>query len=109
MMMLKAFYYASKAALKLASGNWYVWRDTPTEVLEYIESECSDVGELDYDADFENFLRQLREELLLRKRREAVHQFSGCHPDCYYYTDSCFRRDCKGTNEATKQTKNSGS
>lgn len=23
----------------------------------------------------------------------------GCHPGCYYYTDSCFRDDCKQSNE----------
>ena len=108
-MILKALHYGSKAAWKHASGNWYIWRDTPTEVLEYIESECSGVDELEYDADFEIFLRELRNELLLRRRREAVPQSSGCYPGCYYYTDSCFRKDCKGTNEATKQTKNSSS
>ena len=25
-----------------------------------------------------------------------------CYPGCYYYTDSCFRQDCKQTNNATK-------
>ena len=22
-------------------------------------------------------------------------RFTGCYPDCFYYTDSCFRSDCK--------------
>ena len=31
---------------------------------------------------------------------------SGCYPGCFYYTDSCFRKDCKKTmNTVTYQGK----
>lgn len=31
-------------------------------------------------------------------------QGMGCYPGCYYYTDSCFRKDCLKTNDMTKPT-----
>lgn len=30
---------------------------------------------------------------------EQVGTNAGCYPGCYYYTDSCFRDDCKKTKE----------
>ena len=28
---------------------------------------------------------------------------SGCYPGCYYYTDSCFRKDCKQVNKEQRK------
>jgi len=27
----------------------------------------------------------------------------GCYPGCYYYTDSCFRKDCKQVNKYERE------
>jgi hypothetical protein len=29
------------------------------------------------------------------KKREESRKTGGCYPGCFYYTDSCFRDDCK--------------
>jgi hypothetical protein len=34
---------------------------------------------------------------------EAATEQIGCYPDCFYYTDSCFRKDCKKQNSTANQ------
>ena len=35
---------------------------------------------------------------------KKLHNKQGCFPGCFYYTDTCFRQDCKNKKEISTET-----